>query len=118
MATLTSVQIASNDWDIVSGRSVILTDKNALSQRIKNRITLWYGEWYQDKTLGTDWLALFNLRLYQERRLSVAIKKVILSDPLVVSVNFLTSSLDALGNVTVSYDITSTFGQIGNTVTI
>ena len=112
MATLQCIKIFENDWDVSTGKSVILYDWDALAQRIANRIALWKGEWYQDVTKGIDYLTLFNIQIYVERRLSVAIKKAILQDEYVTSVQSLTAKLDADGKVSVSYNIQSVFGTI------
>lgn len=116
MAKLKCIKIDANDWNITSGRSIILTDADALAQRIACRVSLWKAEWYQDTTLGIDYLTLFNIGVAIEDRLSAAIKKVMLEDEYVQSVNTISVTTDSEGNVKIEYEIISTFGLITGAV--
>lgn len=96
----------------MAGRTVTLSDQNALAQRINNRIALWRGEWYQDTTIGIDYLSIFNVSFYQDRRLNTAIRNVILEDPYVDSVVSVATDFDAEGELSITYEIKSKFGKI------
>ncbi len=117
MATLQCIKLVDNDWDIVGGRTVILTDKAALAQRLQNKLTLWLGEWYQDTTQGIDWIGILNLPMFQQRRLNAVIIEVLLGDPDVQSVIKVSSTIDTDQDITVTYNVQSTFGTITGTTT-
>lgn len=61
-----------NDWSIIDGI-------DALTQRIRNRLKLFSGEWFLDKSEGVDWFGLLE-KPFSLRRLNSEIKKAILKD--------------------------------------
>jgi len=78
--SLSVFKVLNNDFVYEDGQLVTITGVDALSQIIKNRISVWLGEWYLAEEFGIDYLNLFNQRNFLEKRFRIIIRNAILAD--------------------------------------
>jgi len=53
---------ASGDYDISSGKRVLITSDDEIIKRLRFRIKRFFGEWFLDNTKGIDYLNQFLIK--------------------------------------------------------
>lgn len=116
MASLQTVKLFQGDIVVSGGKTVLLYDNDALAQILQNKLTMWAGEWFLDKTQGIDYLGILGQQFFLDRRFNLAIRKILLADPRVTSVLTISCKLDKDDNVVADYDIQSIYGPISGSI--
>jgi hypothetical protein len=111
MSTKKTIKIIGNDISIVSGQTQILTDYEALGQILSNKIKTWKGSYWNDATIGTDWLRL--LEEGDVDRFKIAILKILKSDSRVLKIQALNLELDrTTRELSGSFTVQTTLGTV------
>jgi hypothetical protein len=92
--SLAVFKVENNDFAYESGRLVRLTGVDALTQIIKNRLSIWLGEWFLAESFGIDYIGLFNQRDFLEKRFRLIASNAILADSRVEKIIKLDVSFD------------------------
>ncbi len=92
--SLTVFKVENNDFVLESGRLVTLTGVDALTQIIKNRLSIWLGEWFLAENFGIDYIGLFNQRTFLEKRFRLIVSNAILADSRIEKITKLDVSFD------------------------
>lgn len=107
---------ANNDWQFGKGKNDYRTDILAVSQNIKTRLQSFLGDCFFKTDEGIDWFNLLGSKDLEA--LKLAINTTILNTQDVVKLNEVSANLDKNRNLTVIFDVLTTFGQAGGTTTI
>ena len=92
--SLAIFKVLNNDFVYDNGRLVTITGVDALTQIIKNRLSIWLGEWFLAEDFGIDYLGLFNQRTFLEKRFRLIVSGAILADSRVEKITKLDVSFD------------------------
>jgi hypothetical protein len=93
--------------DYTVGKPFLANSPECVAQAIRTRLNLWRGEWFLDKTEGTDWDSV----LGKARSPDVVIKQRILGTPGVAQITAFSSSFD--GNtrkLTINAEVETIYG--------
>jgi hypothetical protein len=125
MATLQTIKTvnigtAANpcyDMEILSGKTTILYDADALAQILNNKLRTWLGEWFADTTVGVDYLGLFNQKTFLERRFALIIRKILIADERVSSIDSLTVAFDrTTRTISADFKASTIYGTVAGAI--
>lgn len=96
-------------------------DANALKQRIKNRLSLFLGEWFLDTAAGVNWFSV--LEKTNPTTIENLVRRELSKDENIISINSITAIIiDSLeksqtyskpiGYAIVNYEVNSIYGAI------
>lgn len=93
--------MAIETWNILNGEIqftsnsfVVLTDRDALAQRLEGRIEMFVGEWFLDSTRGIDWTDILSSKPFRTENIDPIIRAALLADPAVTEILELTFTQD------------------------
>jgi len=100
---------SENDWKFGRGRQDYLSEKDSLPQSIKTRLQSFKNDCFFDLGAGVDWWAYLGTK--NQTALKNAIVKQILTTNGVQSVQEVDLSLDETRSLSVSYSVTTIWGD-------
>lgn len=113
-----TLKVVNNDFSFVDSGLEVLTGADALAQIIKNRLSMWLGEWFPAPLSGIDYLGLFNQNVFLEERARIIFTNAILADSRITKITKMEIELDnETRELTVDFVAESTEGLIAGTVT-
>ncbi|MDD5774273.1 MAG: hypothetical protein PHX78_12500 [bacterium] len=117
MSTLQVIKLVGNDISLVNNHTQTLTDADALAQILKNKMSLWLGEWVLDTTAGIDWLGLFNQRIFLEKRIVSMLRKVLIADTRVTKISTLDVEFKrTTREITVDFEVQTIYGAVTGSI--
>jgi len=117
--SLSVFKVLNNDFVYEDGRLVTITGVDALAQILKNKISIWLGEWYLAENFGVDYFGLFNQKTFLDKRFRLIISNILLSDSRVNKIIKLNVSFDnSTREITASFTVETTEGLLNAEVTI
>ena len=117
--SLSVFKVLNNDFVYEDGRLVTITGVDALSQILKNKISVWLGEWYLAENFGVDYLGLFNQKTFLDKRFRLIISNILLNDSRVKKIIKLNVEFNnSTREITSSFTVETTVGLLNAEVTI
>jgi len=114
-----TLKVVNNDFSFVDDGLETLTGADALAQIIKNRLSMWLGEWFVTPLSGIDYLGLFNQSVFLEDRARVIFRNAILADTRITQITKMDIELNkTTRELTVDFVAESTEGLISGSVTV
>lgn len=85
---ISTLKVVNNDFVFENERLTQITELDALTQIIRNRLKMWLGEWFANEEAGIDYFGLFNQdkKLSIEKRARLIFKKAILADTRILKI--------------------------------
>lgn len=103
------------DWAFGVGQQNYLTDQDAIALAVKTRLASFLNDCFFDAEAGIDWFNLLGSK--NEAALIFSVRSVILSTPGINSLTDVSTTLDDMRNLTLSYAATTAYGvPIGGSV--
>lgn len=102
----------NGDWTFGSGKNNYLVNNAAVAQNIATRLRSFLGDAFFDLSAGIDWFNLLGSK--NERALLLAISTVIRNTDQVIGILELSARLDQNRNITVVYNVQTTFSNVNN----
>jgi len=113
-----TLKTVANDFSFVDDGLEVLTGADALAQIIKNRLAMWFGEWFVTPESGIDYLGLFNQSTFLEDRARIIFTNAILADSRITKITKMDIELNkSTRELTVDFVAESTEGLIAGSVT-
>jgi hypothetical protein len=104
---------ASNDWAFGQGRGSYFTKEQAIAANIKTRLLFFLNDCFFAMSTGIDWWNLLGTKNpAAQNNILIQTRQVIASSEGVVRINSVNVDFDSVSrNVTISYNIDSTFSR-------
>lgn len=103
---------SNHDWQFGKGKNDYKKNLDGLAQTIKTRLLSFLGDCFFETSAGIDW---FNLLGGKDRiALELAVSTVILNTENVTGIFLLSVTESVTRNITIRYQVQTTFGQVGN----
>lgn len=112
-----TVKVVDGDFSFVDDGLEVLTGADALAQIIKNRLSLWLGEWFATPLSGIDYFGLFNQSSFLEDRARIIFTNAILGDSRITKITKMDITLNNQRELTIDFVAESTEGLIEGSVT-
>lgn len=107
------INTITGDIDITEGKLTLTTGLKAVEQRIAQRLRLFFGEWFLDKTRGVPWIQQVFKKNPNPDVVDSAIKREILSEPQVRELQTFLLDLDTSSRVlTVTFKALTSEGEL------
>lgn len=103
-----------NDWTFGKGKNNYLTDSSAVAQNVKTRLQSFLGDCFFSLQSGIDWFNLLGSK--EQVKLRLAISTTILNTDNVTKLNELTVDVSEDRKISISYSISTIYGQAQETV--
>ncbi len=107
---------SSGDWTFGAGRNNYLTQNAEIAQDIQTRLYSFLGDCFFDLGAGINWFGFLSGK--NELGLNLAVSAVILNSANVVSLNQLSISLNSLREVSIVYQVQTTYSSTSGSVTV
>jgi len=108
-----ALKIVGDEIEFADNALTVITDAEALRQRLKNRMLLWLGEWFLAPTVGIDWLDILESKPANLVEVDRRLRAELLSDPAVTGITEYESSFDrSARKLTVSWAVTTDVGLV------
>lgn len=107
------INTTTGDVDINNGKLTLTTGLTAISQRLAQRLRLFFTEWFLDKTRGVPWIQQVFIKNPNPVVIDAVIKREILSEPQVTELQTFTLDIDTTSRVlTVTFRALTTEGEL------
>jgi len=97
-----------------NGRTVVLSGRSALAQRVRNRLALWKGEFFLSDSESIDWKKNLQQGYVSENIFRSEISDVISQDPEIESITTITIKIDEADSrkVLIDFVAASVYGTV------
>lgn len=104
---------SDGDIDITEGKLSLTTGLEATAQRISQRLKLYFGEWFLDKTRGVPWIQQVFVKNPNPTIVDAIIKREIIAEPQVIELQQFELDLDTSTRLlTVTFRALTTDGPL------
>lgn len=108
------IRLADNgDIDLTDGVLSLTTGREAVAQRLRQAISMFFGEWFLDKTRGIPYVQQVFVKNPNPVVIDTVFKRTILEEPAVTKLREFTLDLDtATRELSVDFRVSTTSGDI------
>ena len=104
---------STGDVDITENKLSLTTGQTAIAQRLSQRLRLFFGEWFLDKTRGVPWIQQVFVKNPNATIVDAVIKREIIAEPAVREIQTFELDLNTSTRLlTVTFRVLTSEGEI------
>lgn len=107
---------ATGDWTFGKGANDYKSGNNAVAQLIQTRLYSFLGDCFFDQGAGINWFGFLGGK--DQLGLNLAISATIANTENVLRLNQLSVNLTSTRRISISYNVTTSFSTLSNTVVV
>lgn len=114
-----TLKVVDRDYVLEAGGLVWLEGIEALAQILRNRLSLFLGEWFAAPDAGIDWFTLLEQKRFPEKRIQKAVRAALAADPRVSRVASVTAEFSrSTRTVSIAFQCETTEGLLSSEVNL
>ena len=108
-----TLKMIDGDTVIENGGTVYIEKKEAVRQRLMNKLRLDKGSWFLNKEIGFPWFEIYNNKSVAERLIRSNAEDILKADPEVTKLTSLEISFDrAERKIKISFEVNTIYGTV------